>query len=75
MTIPLLDKQIMKYFIYCRKSSEDKNRQVQSIDDQIRDIKHLCANKGIKESQIVETITESFSAKAPGRPRFNAMIQ
>lgn len=64
----------IKYFIYARKSSEERGRQIQSIDDQIREIKSLCTNRGIKESQIVHTFCESRSAKAPGRPVFNEML-
>ncbi len=64
----------IKYFRYFRKSTEDDNRQVQSIPDQMRDIEALCATKGIPENQILDTYSESRSAKAPGRVEFNKML-
>lgn len=65
------DKTI-KYFIYCRKSSEDEDRQILSIDSQIEALKELSQKFGLK---IIETFTESKSAKAPEREVFNKMIQ
>ncbi|MFA5855120.1 MAG: recombinase family protein [Candidatus Gracilibacteria bacterium] len=61
----------MQFFIYCRKSSEDSNRQVQSISDQKRILSELALIRGFK---IVKIFEESASAKAPGRPKFNDMM-
>ncbi len=62
-----------KYFIYCRKSTESEDRQVLSIDSQINELtKRYIENEKL---EIVETFTESFSAKSPGRPLFDAMIK
>lgn len=61
----------MKLFIYCRKSSEDSARQVQSIGDQKRILSELALTRGLK---IVKVFEESASAKAPGRPKFNEMM-
>lgn len=61
-----------KYILYARKSSEDKNRQVTSIEDQIIELKRLAERINI---EIIEIITESKSAKAPGREGFNRMLQ
>lgn len=61
----------MKYLIYCRKSSESEDRQVLSIPAQISELKELAKRNGI---EIVGTLTESQSAKAPGRPIFNDML-
>jgi hypothetical protein len=33
--------QNIKYFIYCRKSSDSEDRQIQSIPDQIRELKKI----------------------------------
>ena len=59
------------YFLYCRKSSEDDGRQVLSIDSQIGTLTHLANSQGI---EIAKTFTESKSAKAPGRDKFNEML-
>jgi DNA invertase Pin-like site-specific DNA recombinase len=63
----------IKYILYARKSSEDKSRQIQSIDDQIKVLKELANNLHLN---IVVILTESKSAKAPNeRPQFAKMIQ
>ena len=62
----------MKFVIYARKSSEDNSKQVHSIDAQIFVMKDLAKHEGVK---IVEVFQESKSAKEPGRPVFNKMIE
>src|SRR5581483_11727725 len=61
------------FFIYCRKSSEAEDRQVLSIDSQIHELKEQVAKR--LNLTITEVFTESKSAKAPGRPVFNQMMQ
>lgn len=62
----------MRYILYARKSEEDKKRQVQSIDDQVRELHALADRQNLT---VVREMREEQSAKAPGRPQFNAMIQ
>lgn len=59
----------MRYFVYTRKSTESEDKQVLSIESQKEEIKSKFAHL-----EIVEVLSESFSAKSPGRPIFNQMI-
>lgn len=61
-----------KYFIYARKSSESEDRQVLSIESQIAELQKLAKQHNL---EIAEVLTESRSAKEPGRPVFNSLIQ
>lgn len=62
----------MKCFIYARKSTEAEDRQVLSIEAQIKELKAVALNHGLN---VVEVFSEAKSAKAPGRPIFNNLIQ
>jgi DNA invertase Pin-like site-specific DNA recombinase len=57
--------------MYCRKSSESEERQVLSIESQVKELSELAARLNITVSEI---LTESQSAKCPGRPVFNALM-
>jgi len=62
----------LKYALYARKSSESDERQAMSIDGQLMEMKEKAKREKIN---IVETVTESHSAKETGqRPRFNYLL-
>jgi len=63
---------MIRYIIYCRKSSEAEDRQVLSIESQISELKKLAEKLNLS---VVDIFTESQSAKSPGRPLFNEMIK
>jgi DNA invertase Pin-like site-specific DNA recombinase len=60
-----------KYFIYCRKSTDEKERQVLSISAQLSITREAVRRHGI---EVVKELTESRSAKTPGRPIFDRMM-
>lgn len=62
----------MKYILYCRKSTDTEDRQVLSLDSQVRELLDIAKNQDL---QVITTMKESMSAKAPGRPVFNEMMK
>lgn len=62
----------MQYFIYCRKSSEEEDRQMLSIDAQLRELRDYATKNQL---EVIEEFTEAMTAKAPGRRVFNEMLQ
>ena len=60
-----------KYFLYVRKSTEDEERQVMSIEAQLAELAEFAKRENI---EIAETFIESKSAKKPGREVFNEMM-
>ena len=67
----------MKYFIYCRKSSEPDERQAISNESQREENKITATRYGITPSQLIDPpIEESHSAKIEGtRPKFKTMLE
>ncbi len=63
----------VKYCLYARKSSESEERQVLSIDSQIKEMLQLAERENL---EIVTIKQESHSAKETGqRPIFNEIIE
>lgn len=60
------------YVIYARKSTESEDRQVLSIDSQINELRAIAMRRGIR---VGDVLTESRSAKAPGRPIFSELMR
>ncbi len=61
-----------RYFIYCRKSSEDSQKQIASIGDQVNALTNLAEREGL--TLVRSPFTEERSSKDPGRPVFNEML-
>ncbi len=60
-----------KYFLYARKSTDVEDKQVRSIEDQLAVLRALAKDEGLN---IADTFIEKRSAKQPGRPVFNEML-
>ncbi len=60
-----------QYILYARKSSDSEERQVRSIEAQIRELKEFAAREGL---HVVDVFTESKTAKVPGREVFGQLI-
>lgn len=62
----------VRYCLYARKSSESEERQVLSIDSQIKEMLQLAEREGMN---VAEIRRESHSAKATGqRPVYNELL-
>lgn len=67
-----LDLTKIKYVLYARKSTDDPERQIRSIEDQITECKRLAKQKNLR---IVALLEEKESAKKPHKRKvFNQMI-
>ncbi len=62
---------MIRYVIYCRKSSEHEERQVLSIEAQLTELREYARQQNLI---VIREYTESQSAKEPGRPVFNEML-
>ncbi|PIR73736.1 MAG: hypothetical protein COU40_00845 [Candidatus Moranbacteria bacterium CG10_big_fil_rev_8_21_14_0_10_35_21] len=60
-----------KFFLYARKSTDVEDKQALSIEAQITELRAFAKNEKL---EIVEELIEKQSAKIPGRPIFNAML-
>ncbi|MCR4277931.1 MAG: recombinase family protein [Candidatus Berkelbacteria bacterium] len=67
-----IEPENYKYVIYTRKSTEDNEKQIKSIERQREACEELAAREGLR---VIETIEETKSAKKSGvRPKFDWVI-
>jgi len=60
------------FVIYARRSSDTEDRQTLSIEQQLEELRQLAFQKGI---DVQEELTESRSARQPGRPVFSDLMK
>ncbi|MDD2758323.1 MAG: recombinase family protein [Patescibacteria group bacterium] len=61
----------MKYFIYARKSTEEDDRQILSIEAQLCELREFATKEKL---EIVASFHEAKTAKEPGRTVFGEML-
>ena len=61
----------MKYIIYARKSTEEDDRQILSIEAQLVELREFAAKEKL---EIVASFEEAKTAKEPGRIKFGEML-
>ncbi|MDA2936580.1 recombinase family protein, partial [Patescibacteria group bacterium AH-259-L05] len=67
----ITNNTMIKYFIYCRKSTEEEERQILSIEAQLTELWEFATQNNLF---IVREFCESKTAKEPGRSVFNQML-
>ena len=60
-----------KYFLYARKSTEDDDHQIMSIEAQLFELREYARRENV---EIIQEFIEAKSAKKPGREKFAEMI-
>ena len=63
---------MIKYIAYCRKSTDEPDRQILSIEAQVAELEEFTAKENLK---IVSFVTESKTAKEPGREKFAQVLE
>ena len=63
---------MIKYIAYCRKSTDEKDKQVLSIDAQIAELKEFAKKQNL---EILDFVCESRTAKTIGRPLFASVLK
>jgi len=61
-----------KYFLYARKSTDEEDRQILSLDSQLHELREFAQKENLN---IVEEFVEAKTAKQPGRRFFNYMLR
>jgi site-specific DNA recombinase len=60
------------YFTYVRKSTDVEDKQVLSVEAQMVELRKFARDNNL---QVAGVIIEKKSAKTPGRPKFNKMLE
>ena len=60
-----------KFFLYARKSTDVEDKQIMSIEAQLNELRELAKRENL---EVIEELIEKQSAKIPGRPIFNNML-
>lgn len=63
---------MIKYIAYCRKSTDEKDKQVLSIEAQIAELREFAKRDNLV---ITDFIVEAKTAKVPGREQFNEVLK
>src|SRR3990170_3737387 len=63
---------MIKYIAHCRKSTDEKDKQVLSIEAQISELKEFAKRENLF---ITEFINEAKTAKVPGREQFAEVLK
>ena len=63
---------MIKYIAYCRKSTDEPDRQILSIEAQVAELEEFAAKENLK---IISFVTESKTAKEPGREKFAHVLE
>ena len=66
-----MEKLTMRYFLYARKSTDEPDRQILSIEAQLTELRDYAKKNGLA---IAREFIESKTAKEPGREIFNEMV-
>lgn len=65
-------QQSTKFYLYIRKSTDEEDRQVLSLEAQLHEAKEFAERESL---EIVENFIEKKTAKVPGREVFNSMLE
>ncbi len=66
-----INLQTKKFFLYARKSTDEPERQILSIEAQLFELREFAKKENLN---IVREFVESKTAKEPGREIFNEMV-
>ena len=61
----------MRYLIYARKSTDDEDRQILSIEAQLKELREYAKRENLF---VYKEVVEAKTAKKPGRPLFNEVM-